>query len=149
MTSFNQSKHIKILVLYRHVSNVCMADLVHYSDVTCVSWPFKLQATCMFVQQFVQANFKKDIKLCITDHLWGILHVDSPHKGPVTQKVFTYHDIILFLCHKWSEQVSQNSCHLLPKWSYTPGPCLNIKTIFSRYGDSHVKDKTVVRPSYL
>ena len=26
---------------------------------------------------------------------------------------------------------------------------LNIKTIFRRYGDSHVKDKTVVRPSYL
>ena len=26
---------------------------------------------------------------------------------------------------------------------------LNIKTVFPRYGDSHVKDKTVVRPSYL
>ena len=23
------------------------------------------------------------------------------------------------------------------------GPCLNIKTVFPRYGDSHVKDKTV------
>ena len=30
-----------------------------------------------------------------------------------------------------------------------PGPCLNIKTILSKYGDSHVKDKTVARPSYL
>ena len=30
-----------------------------------------------------------------------------------------------------------------------PGPRLNIKTIFPRYGDSHVKDKTVVRPSFL
>ena len=28
------------------------------------------------------------------------------------------------------------------------GPRLNIKTVFPRYGDSHVKDKTVVRPSY-
>ena len=26
---------------------------------------------------------------------------------------------------------------------------LNIKTVFSWCGDSHVKDKTVVRPSYL
>ena len=24
-----------------------------------------------------------------------------------------------------------------------PGPCINIKTVFPRYGDSHVKDKTV------
>ena len=29
------------------------------------------------------------------------------------------------------------------------GPCLSIKTIFPRYGDSHVKDKAVARPSYL
>ena len=28
-------------------------------------------------------------------------------------------------------------------------PRLNIKTAFPRYGDSHVKDKTVARPSYL
>ena len=28
-------------------------------------------------------------------------------------------------------------------------PCLNVKTVFPRYGDSHVKDKTVARPSYL
>ena len=29
------------------------------------------------------------------------------------------------------------------------GPRLNIKTILSMYGDFHVKDKTVVRTSYL
>ena len=29
------------------------------------------------------------------------------------------------------------------------GPRLNIKTVFPWYGDSHVKDKTVARPSYL
>ena len=30
-----------------------------------------------------------------------------------------------------------------------PGPRLNIKAVFHRYIDSHVKDKTVARPSYL
>ena len=30
-----------------------------------------------------------------------------------------------------------------------PGPRLNIKTIFPRYDNSHVKDKTVARPYYL
>ena len=29
------------------------------------------------------------------------------------------------------------------------GSRLNVKTVFPRYGDSHVKDKTVARPSYL
>ena len=31
----------------------------------------------------------------------------------------------------------------------SPGPRLSIKTVFPRYGDSLVNDKTVVRPSYL
>ena len=31
----------------------------------------------------------------------------------------------------------------------TSGPRLNIKTVFPSYGDSHVKDKTAVRTSYL
>ena len=30
-----------------------------------------------------------------------------------------------------------------------PGPNLNIKTVFPRYGDSLVKDKTFTKPSYL
>ena len=32
---------------------------------------------------------------------------------------------------------------------WQPGPRFNIKTLFPRYRDSHVKDKTVPRPSYL
>ena len=35
------------------------------------------------------------------------------------------------------------------KVQQTLGPRLNIKTIFPRYGDSHVKDKKVTRPWYL
>ena len=30
-----------------------------------------------------------------------------------------------------------------------PGPRLNIKAVFARYGDSNIKDKTVVRLSYF
>ena len=36
----------------------------------------------------------------------------------------------------------------IPK-NMQPGPSLNIKTVLSRYGDFHVKDKTAVRTSYL
>ena len=34
-------------------------------------------------------------------------------------------------------------CLMLPRHSQEAGSCLNIKTVFPRYGDSHVKDKTV------
>ena len=40
-------------------------------------------------------------------------------------------------------------CQLMPLLLLSPGPCLNIKTVFPKYGDSHVKDKRVMRPSYL
>ena len=42
--------------------------------------------------------------------------------------------------------------HLVDAVTQQPsGPRLNtcIKTVFPRYGDSHVRDKTVVRLSYL
>ena len=44
-----------------------------------------------------------------------------------------------------SQTISHTPLAVLQK----PGPRLNIKTIFPGYGDSHVKDKTVSRPSYL
>ena len=30
-----------------------------------------------------------------------------------------------------------------------PVPCLDVYTVFPMYADSHVKDKTVARPSYF
>ena len=60
----------------------------------------------------------------------------------------------LALC-TWNSQVFtvvvywRNMWSLLSVTLITPGPRLNIKTIFPRYGDSHVKDKTVARLSYL
>ena len=43
------------------------------------------------------------------------------------------------------------SCHHPPLWLLLQpsGPHLNIKTSFPRYEDSNVKDKTVVRQSYI
>ena len=51
--------------------------------------------------------------------------------------------IPLVLKLEYPERSKSILCLLLP-WAR-----LNIKTIFPRYGDPHVKDKTVVRPSYF
>ena len=44
-------------------------------------------ATQLCVQKFVQANNKET----------ALLLVDSPHKGPVMQKVFPCHDVLMIL----------------------------------------------------
>ena len=41
-------------------------------------------------------------------------------------------------CSQWMVDVSHVAAQ-----NCQPGPRLNIKTVFPRYGDSHVKDKTV------
>ena len=55
--------------------------------------------------------------------IWGRQEPGGPHVGP--------HE----LCYLGS--------------LHRPGPRLNIKTVFPRYGHANVKDETVVRPSYL
>ena len=52
----------------------------------------------------------------------------------------SYHWLMELICVKWNTNSTK---------SYHSGPRLNIKAVFSRYGDSHVKDKTVARPSCL
>ena len=53
--------------------------------------------------------------------------------------------------HVWSvpSDVTTGPSHCRQPGGCDPGPCLNIKTIFPRYGDSHVEDKTALWPSYL
>ena len=50
--------------------------------------------------------------------------------------------VLHHICESWS--LSKVLCQFCG-----PGSCLNIKTVFPRYGESHVKDKTVARLSYL
>ena len=58
----------------------------------------RLAATGLFVQQIVYANKKENVKVL---HHWSFVSgihrwpVDSPHKGPVMQKPFPRHDIMI------------------------------------------------------
>ena len=42
-----------------------------------------------------------------------------------------------------------NVLYGIRQWLWRPGACLNIKMSSWQYGNSHYKDKTVSRPSYL
>ena len=48
-----------------------------------------------------------------------------------------------------SYDCSSTSEAILKDMGILTGPRLNIKTVLSKYGDFHVKDKTAVRTSYL
>ena len=67
------------------------------------SWRLKSPATRRFIQPFVLAKFKENIKAHFTGLLWGETTgdrpVDSPHKWPVTPKVFPWYDVIMIQRH--------------------------------------------------
>ena len=84
-----------------------------------------LQLDCLFNSLYSPPT-KKSSKHCIMIPLQG----KAPsYKGPVMWKAFPCHVVV------WST------------YTILAGPPLNIKTVFPRYGDSHVKDKTV-SPNY-
>ena len=59
------------------------------------------------------------------------------------------HTSFLLVIPRMSIKGENCSCYTGIILSQISGPRLNIKTVFLRYGDSHVKDKTAVRTSYL
>ena len=69
--------------------------------------------------------------------VWGIHRgpVNSPHKWPVTRKTFPFDDVIMIPVDIYDSVVNW-----IPS-QYKDG--------FSKYGDFHYKDQTVVMPSYL
>ena len=67
---------------------------------------------------------------------WALRRLISPATQKFVQDLFKTNS------HENTKAVYYRSCLL---WTHR----LNIKTVFPRYGDSHVKDKTVARPSYL
>ena len=60
-------------------------------------WRLKSVAYRLFTQPFVQAQFKQTSKLCVTGLCEGNQSVNggSPHKGPVTRKIFPFDDVIM------------------------------------------------------
>ena len=79
---------------------------------------------------------------CISEfsrRLWTVIEkpCKAVQKRNLLNGVYTAHGLP---CKNWWKVIVVHE--------YT-GSCLNIKAIFYRYGDSHVKDNTVARPSYL
>ena len=60
-----------------------------------------------------------------------------------------HYDVIVMAVDYFVFELSINVINWYVNTFFLSGPRLNIKTVFPRYVDSYVKDKTVARPSYL
>ena len=75
--------------------------LQHYNDVIMTNMASKTPASRFFTQSFIQTQIKENIKaprhwpLCGKSPGPVNSPVNSPHKGPVTRKMFSFHDVIM------------------------------------------------------
>ena len=68
--------------------------------------------------------------------IWGQQDPGGPHVSPMNFAI-------------WDMVCTWLGFTVVYQPSYSgPGPHLNIKTVFPRYGDYHVKDKVATGPSY-
>ena len=85
----------------KHVPHVRYLKLIHYIHITWELWLFKSLAA-VFVQQLVKTINKWYIKVL---HYWPFVRgihqslVDSPHKGPVMQMEFLWHEAHMFMSY--------------------------------------------------
>ena len=72
--------------------------------------------------------------------------VNSPHKGPVTRKMFPFEDVIMYFQPSITHLIIRY--HKISKAIRSRFNNFNIKTVCC-VNDSHYKDKAIMRPSYL
>ena len=75
----------------------------HFNDVLMARWRLKSPTSRLFTQPFIQAQIKESKHQSPASLAFG-WPVKSPHKGPVTRKMFQFDDVIfdlqLKICHQ-------------------------------------------------
>ena len=110
-------------------------------------WRLKSPASPLFTQQYIQRRSKKTSKLRDTS-LCGIYRwtVNSPHKWPVTRKMFPFDDVIMVgygICHKgWC-------CTSTSRWTLIHCPLRYIEAILQVYFPFHFTNWYLCRWSWV
>ena len=133
----------------KYQQNIC--PFCH--SIIMVAWLNFCQTWARFV-----SLVRSKLRLCSANHrpgYWSNLRCDWPstarayfeqetENGPWCTMCFLRVFMMLPALHSvWKIAQVSNWTNLV-----SSGACLNIKTVFPMYGDSHGMDRTVVRPSY-
>ena len=113
----------------------CPVTFLHYNDVIMSVMVSQItNLTIVYSTVYSGADQRKrqsSVSLAFVRgiHRWP---GNSPHKGPVTRKMFPFDDVIM-----------------VNELTNTSGPQFNIKMTSYQCRKSHCGDKTILRPSYL
>ena len=75
----------------------CLSKVCHYNDVIMAAIASQITSlTIVYLTVYPRCRSKKTSKLRVTGLCEGNSPVNSPHKGPVTRKIFPFDDVIMF-----------------------------------------------------
>ena len=129
---------------YNCVNSPCISS-------ACMFWHTQPLATAPFVGHYIpfqQQRLHTWCKYNAWEKLYTSLKQKDVNGKPCVKGMISYCPIAISMNNAYILDVYKISLKWYLYFSVS-GPRLNIKTVFPRYGDSHVKDKTVARPSYL
>ena len=119
---------------------------IHYNDVTMSTMASQITSvSIVYLTVCSDANQRKHQSSASLAFVWGIHRwpVNSPHKGPVTLKMFPFHDVIMPI----------TDLHGITRWQYANIILLIPRGRFNKYSVYHNSDRfpdeTVVRHHFL
>ena len=143
-----------------HLSVSAIISLIESNRTTVCPMKYNLFVVLYFV--VVMLSIHSEFMQYIYSYYSGLLHcnwanhmiaiISLPQWQWTSPKGYGRNELVNNLD---KAQQSTNSAHIGWGAMHTTysgrrtGPCLNIKTVLSTYGDFHVKDKTAVRTCYL
>ena len=102
-------------------SDVCIAEeALHYYDVIMTTIASQITSlTVVYSTVYSEGRSKKTLKLRVTGLCVGNSPgpVNSPHKGPVTRKMFPFDDVIMWYSRVWKDKLLVYCFHGSSKWA--------------------------------
>ena len=126
----------------------------HYGDVMMGAIASQITSlTVVYSTVYSDADQRKHQSSASPAFVRGIHRgpVNSPHKWPVTRKMFPFDDIIMWVAFIFTRCIKTHLVHACSMWCFRrwdPWSWFSIKMRYHKR-NSHCGDKTILWPSYL
>ena len=112
VASSKSISNFEIILTRSYSRNIVEKTIVHYNDVIMDTIPSQITSlTIVYSIVYSDADQRKHQSSASLFFVWGIHRgpVNSPHKWPVTRKMFPFDDVIMIICGSWDISLAHSS----------------------------------------
>ena len=119
---------LSLIVITHYMAIQCGSEPIHYIDVIMTAMASQITSLTALLNRLFGRRSKKTSKLRVTGLCAGNSPgpVNSPHKGPVTRKMFPFDDVIMHSMRLFTQYISEG-IHIPRKHSIEDSNTLECK----------------------